>query len=574
MLDLKIGNARIVDGTGAPARSGDIGIRDGRIVNTGHIDEEARETLDARERTVCPGFIDIHTHYDAQIFWDGTASPSCYHGVTTIIGGNCGFSIAPLGPSAADYLMRMLARVEGMPLESLQAGVPWDWNSFGEYLDRFEGRLGVNAGFMVGHSALRTHVMGERAVGHEATDDELEQMVALLRASIKEGGMGFSSTISPTHNDGDGRPVPSRHASHEEILTLAGAIRDLPGTALEFLPGLGAFSEELKELMTQISLAADRPLNWNVLTPSANTIEMTKAQLSATDYARARGAEVLALTVPQPVTVRLNLYSGFVLDALPGWADLFQLSVEDRMRALRDMDKRAKLDRDARGDGAGPLAMLAQWGNMKIDETFKPENSHLRGRTVGEIATEAGKTPFDAMIDLALSEDLRTSFMPPTSGDDAESWAERARSWLDDRTVVGASDAGAHLDLIDTFAFSTQLLGNGVRKRRLLSIEEGVRQLTDVPARLYGLTDRGQVTEGHHADLVIFDEDRIGCGETFTKPDLPGGAGRLYAEAEGIHHVFVAGTEIVRQGEHTGALPGTVLRSGRDTQTVPLKGLR
>ena len=164
--------------------------------------------------------------------------------------------------------------------------------------------------------------------------------------------------------------------------------------------------------------------------------------------------------------------------------------------------------------------------------------------------------------------------MPPTSGDDAESWAERARSWLDDRTVVGASDAGAHLDLIDTFAFSTQLLGNGVRKRGLLSIEEAVRQLTDVPARLYGLTDRGRIAEGHHADLVIFDESRIGCGETFTKPDLPNGAGRLYAEAEGIDHVFVAGTEIVHQGEHTGALPGTVLRSGRDTETVPLEERR
>lgn len=574
MLDLKIKNARIVDGTGSSPHYGDIGIRDGRIASTGRVNEEARETLDAAERTVCPGFIDIHTHYDAQIFWDGTVSPSCYHGVTTVIGGNCGFSIAPLAPAAADYLMRMLARVEGMSLESLQIGVPWDWNSFGEYLDRFEGKLGVNAGFMVGHSAIRTHVMGERAVGHEATPDELKQMVALLRTSIQEGGMGFSSTISPTHNDGDGRPVPSRHASHEEILTLAGAIRDLPGTALEFLPGLGAFSEDIMELMTQISLAANRPLNWNVLTPSAQNTEMTKAQLSATDYARARGAEVVALTVPQPISVRLNLHSGFVLDALPGWAGLFQLSVEDRMQALRDPDKRAKLDRDATSDGAGPLAMLAQWANMRVDETFKPENDGLRGRTIGEIAAEAGKTPFDALVDLALSENLRTSFMPPTTGDDAESWAERARSWLDDRTVVGASDAGAHLDLIDTFAFSTQLLGNGVRKRGLLSMEEGVRQLTDVPARLYGLTDRGRIAEGHHADLVILDESRVGCGETFTKPDLPGGAGRLYAEAEGIEHVFVAGTEIVRQGEHTGARPGTVLKSGRDTQTVPLAGRR
>jgi N-acyl-D-aspartate/D-glutamate deacylase len=572
MLDLKITGGRLVDGTGAPPRSGDVGVRDGRIVALGSVDEDARETLDAAGRVVSPGFVDIHTHYDAQVFWDRIVSPSCYHGVTTVIGGNCGFSIAPLSDTAGDYLMRMLARVEGMPLESLRDGVPWNWCSFGEYLDLLEGKLGVHAGFMVGHSAIRRVVMGERAVGNEATPEELERMVALLRRSIQEGGIGFSTTISPTHNDGDGQPVPSRHASHEEFLALAGAIRDLPGTALEFLPGLGAFSEEIKELMTRVSLAANRPLNWNVLVPSAENTEMIEAQLSATDYARARGAEVLALTVPQPLTVRINLYSGFVFDALPGWAELFQLPIAERMQALRDPAKRAQLDADAKSEAAGPLRGLAQWGKMRVDETFEAENAAFRGRSVAEIAEELGKTPFDAMLDLAISEGLRTSFMPPSSGDDDASWKERSRTWHDDRTVVGASDAGAHLDLIDTFAFSTQLLGNGVRKRGLMSVEEGVRQLTDVPARLYGLTQRGQLAEGWHADLVVFDDSRVGCGATYTKLDLPGGAGRLYAEAEGIDHVFVAGTEIVRDGVHTGALPGTVLRSGRDTETVEVPG--
>ncbi|MEE3328703.1 MAG: amidohydrolase family protein [Myxococcota bacterium] len=570
MLDLKITNARIVDGTGNPPTHGDLGIKDGQIAAVGRVDETASQSLDPGGRSVCPGFIDIHTHYDAQVFWDATLSPSCYHGVTTVIGGNCGFSIAPLASTEADYLMRMLARVEGMPLESLQQGVPWNWRSFGEYLDQFDGKLGVNAGFMVGHSAIRTYVMGDRAVGHQATPDEIAAMVTLLQTSIQEGGLGFSSTISPTHNDGDGQPVPSRHASHEEILALAGAIRDLPGTALEFLPGLGAFSEEVMDLMTRVSLAANRPLNWNVLTPSADNQEMTSAQLAASDYARSRGAEVLALTVPQPISVRLNLHSGFVFDALPGWASLFQQPIEERMKTLRDPKAREKLDRDARGDGTGPLAQLANWAHMRVDETFESKNARLQGRTIGEIAQEAGTTPFDAMLDLSLSEGLRTSFMPPTSGDDAESWAARARSWVDDRTVIGASDAGAHLDLIDTFAFSTQLLGKGVRERGLLSFEEGIRQLTDVPARLYGLKGRGRIREGHHADLVIFDESRIGCGETSPRPDLPGDAGRLYAEAEGIDHVFVSGTEIVHQGEHTGALPGHVLRSGHDTETVGL----
>ena len=260
MLDVIIRGGKIVDGTGGPARHGDLGIRDGRIVAIGNVEEEARETIDAQGKVVAPGFVDIHTHYDAQVFWDGTLSPSSFHGITSVIGGNCGFSIAPLSPSAGGYLMRMLARVEGMPLESLEEGVPWNWKSFDDYLSQIEGTLSVNAGFMVGHCAIRRVVMGERAVGSEATAEELEQMVSLLHESLEQGGMGFSSTISPTHNDGEGKPVPSRHASREELIALAGAVRDHPGTTVEFLPGIGAFDEEKMQLMTDVSLAANRPV--------------------------------------------------------------------------------------------------------------------------------------------------------------------------------------------------------------------------------------------------------------------------------------------------------------------------
>jgi N-acyl-D-aspartate/D-glutamate deacylase len=574
MLDVRIEGGRIVDGTGAPAREGDVGIREGRIVALGDVDEPSRHRIDASGRVVCPGFVDVHTHYDAQVFWDGTLSPSCYHGVTSVVGGNCGFSIAPLSPDAGEYLMRMLARVEGMPLESLQAGVPWDWRSFGEYLERLEGRLAVNAGFMVGHSALRRVVMGERAVGHEATPEELEAMLALLRTSLGEGGLGFSSTISPTHNDGEGQPVPSRHASREELLALAGALRDFPGTTLEFLPGVGVFDEEKKALMSDLSLAANRPLNWNVLAPAAANREMVEAQLSATDYARERGAEVVALTVPQAMQVRLNLVGGFVFDALPGWADLFQQPLAERKRLLADPDYRRKLDEGAKSEGAGLLRGIARWEKMRIAETFADANQAYRGLTVGEVAEATGRTPFDAMIDVALADDLRTSFMPPSSGDRPEDWQARGRAWLDDRTVVGASDAGAHLDMIDTFALSTQVLGNGVRRHGVVGLEEGVRQLTDVPARLYGLRDRGRLHVGMRADVVVFDPDTIDCGPTYTRFDLPAGAGRLYADAAGIDHVLVNGVEIVQKGEHTGALPGTVLRSGRDTETVEVPGGR
>ena len=312
MLDLIITNAQIIDGTGAPAYEGAIGVKDGKIASVGDVDEAAQHTIDAKGQVVCPGFIDVHTHYDAQVFWDGTLSPSCYHGVTTVFGGFCGFSIAPLSPDAAPYLLNMLARVEGMPVSSLTEGVPWDWRSFGEYLAKLEGGLGVNAGFMAGHSAIRRVVMGERAVGHEATDAELDAMADLLDKSLDEGAMGFSSTISPTHNDADGQPVPSRHASREELVRLAGVCRDHAGTSLEFLPGVGYFSDDVIQLMSDLSTAAQRPLNWNVL--SAGPDSLMENQLSATDVARANGGEVLALTVPQPITLRINLYGGFIFD--------------------------------------------------------------------------------------------------------------------------------------------------------------------------------------------------------------------------------------------------------------------
>jgi N-acyl-D-aspartate/D-glutamate deacylase len=468
--------------------------------------------------------------------------------------------------------MRMLARVEGMPLESLQQGVPWDWRSFGEYLDRLESRLAVNAGFMVGHSALRRVVMGERAVGHEATDVELEAMCALLATSLREGGMGFSSTISPTHNDGDGHPVPSRHASREELLALARVVRDFPGTTIEFLPGVAQFGDEQKQLMTDLSLAARRPLNWNVLAPGAGNGDYVAAQLSATDFARERGAEVIALTVPQAMTVRLNLLSGFVFDAFPGWAAFFQLPVAERLVKLRDPSFRKQLDENANSEGAGMLRGLARWENMRIIETFSEATEGCAGKTVGEIAEAEGKTPFDAMIDIAIADGLKTSFMPPGAGDSEADWQARGRVWQDDRAVIGASDAGAHLDMIDTFALATQVLGNGVRRHGVMSLEQAVHQLTDVPARLWGLRERGRLEEGWHADITIFDAETIESGPTYTRHDLPAGAGRLYADAYGIAHVFVAGTEIIRDGEHTGALPGTVLRSGRDTDTVEVPG--
>ncbi|MFP6599718.1 MAG: amidohydrolase family protein [Deltaproteobacteria bacterium] len=568
MLDLIISGGTVVDGTGVPGKRADVGIAGGRVVTVGEVDDSASRTIDADGLVVAPGFVDIHTHYDAQVFWDGGLTPSSIHGVTTVVGGNCGFSIAPLTDDSGEYLMNMLARVEGMPLDSLRQGCPWDWRSFADYLDALEGNISINAGFLVGHCAIRRAVMGERSVGEKATAEDLSAMEALLEESLEGGGLGFSSTWAPTHNDGAGQPVPSRHADREELLRLCRATGRHEGTTLEFIPAIGEFSPEIQDLMASMSCEADRPLNWNVLTVQSFMPDVYRAQLEASDLAAAQGGRVVALSLPQTMSLRLNLTSGFILDALPEWAPVLALPLDERRRAFADPDVRSRLAAGAASPEAGLLGFLANWENMTIAETFEPANKELAGRKLGEVAAERGKSPFEVFCDLSVDEDLRTSFSPFIPGDDEDSWKLRAEVWQDERVVVGGSDAGAHLDMIDTFACATTLLGPGRRDRGLIGLEDAVHQLTDVPARLYGLKGRGRLAEGWAADVCVFDPETIGPKQLHTRSDLPAGASRLYAEAAGIEHVIVGGTEAVCAGELTGDRPGRVLRSGRDTETV------
>ncbi len=567
MLDVVIRGGEVVDGTGSARRRADVGIRDGQVTAVGAVDEDASRVVDADGRVVAPGFVDIHTHYDAQVLWDPATTPSPFHGVTTVVGGNCGFTIAPVEPSETEYLTRMLARVEGMPLESLVAGVPYDWRSFGEYLGRLDGSLAVNAGFLVGHSALRRVVMGDDAVGHEAKDDQVEAMARLLGESIAAGGLGFSSSQATTHNDGNGDPVPSRSATPDELVALAAEAGRHVGTTLEFIPAVGGFEERHLDLMARMSAAADRPLNWNVLVPNAARAEYAWKALEASDYAAARGGRVLALTVPDVMKTHLTFKAGFVLDALPGWAKTMALPPEEKMRALADPAERARLAERATSKEAGMLRGVANWQNMTLVETFAPENEGLAGRRVGDVAAERGGDPFDVLLDIVLADELRTVLLPPLAGNDDASWELRRDIWRDERAVVGASDAGAHLDMLSTFSYSTAML-RSCRERNLMALEEAVHLLTDRQARLYGIRGRGRIAEGWHADLVIFDEDRIAPAPVVWRNDLPAGAGRLYAGAEGIDRVLVNGVEIVRDGELTGERPGTLLRSGRDTDTV------
>jgi len=577
MLDLKITGGTIVDGSGRSRFKGDVGVRDGRIVAVGSVAEDAHETIDATGRIVAPGFIDVHTHYDAQVFWDPALSPSCFHGVTTILGGFCGFSIAPMAPHAADYLMKMLARVEGMPLETLQMAVPWNWESFGEFLASFEGKVGLNAGFFAGHSAIRRIVMGERAVGEKCTPEELEQMKALLHQSLEQGALGFSSTISASHNDGAGNPVPSRWADYREIVELTRCVSDHEGTGIELLPDVD-FGPGDPELITELSIAGNRPVNWNALiVMGTSPAERAKMQLAVSDFARARGGEVIALTVPCTPAAYVNFRTGFALDVNPGmWREMFKWPVDVRIERLKnDPALRQQLKDDvATVSDDAMMSFVSHIAEFKVASVAAEKNKKHEGRLIGEIAAEEGRDPLDVMLDIALDDNLDATFIPNFGSNDRDSYVLRGKLWQDDRTLIGASDAGAHMDMIDTFSFSTTVLEQGVRNHGVISLEDAVYQMTDRAARYMGLIDRGLLKEGHHADIVVFDDAKVACKPTYPRYDVPGNQFRLYAEAEGIDHVIVNGVEIVRKGEHTGKLPGTVLRSGRDTRTVPLDVMR
>ena len=571
MFDLLIKGAQVIDGTGSNRFTGDVGVVGDRILDIGNLNgATAAEVIEAEGKVLSPGFVDVHTHLDAQIFWDETLSPSPLHGVTSVIGGNCGFTIAPLGddPEVGDYLMRMLSRVEGMPLQCLQEGVPWNWKTTSEYFDAIGDNLSINAGFKVGHSALRRVVMGPASTERESSPDELLAMQDLLREGLEAGGIGFSSSWSRTHNDPFGNKVPSRYASREEMIALCSVLSEFEGTSLEFIPSLGPFEPWAMELMSDMSVAANSPLNWNVLNINARTLEDGKAKLEAGDVASASGGKVVALTVPMTLALHLNFLGGFVLDALPEWENFILLSKEDKLAALRDPDTRKILDENAQQEG--PLRNVAHWGAKTIFHTKADENADFVGKTVYEISEITGKSPWDTLVDIAIADDLETSFGNPVNDEPDADWEARVEVWRDSRAVIGASDAGAHLDLFLSSNYSTYMLGEAVRKRSLLPLEEAIHLLTEVPAELYGLRDRGTLKKGSFADMVIMDELTIGSNPITIRNDLPLGAQRLFADATGIESVFCNGKKIVHQGNFTNARPGNLLRSGTHTQNPPL----
>ena len=572
MYDLLIQGGLMVDGTGAPRVTADVAVVDGRIAAIGELaGSGATEVIDATGKVVCPGFVDPHTHYDAQLFWDPYATPSCQHGITSVVMGNCGFSIAPLGDdSDAEYLAAMLVRVEGMSPAALAEGVDWNWRSFGDFLGRFEGNLGVNVAGMVGHSALRRMVMKDDAVSREATPAELVEMQRVLAESLEAGGLGLSTSRSFTHSDGDGMPVPSRTAAVDEVVALCGVCADYPGTTLEWVADgcMNGFTDDEVDLMTRMSLAARRPVNWNVLTIDAARPDDYRNQLTACDRVAEAGGRAVALTMPILVGMNMHFHSFCALYSLPDWGDVMNMELAEKVAALGDPKTRRFLEERAASPDAGVFSRLTGWGLYRIGDTFSDANDGLKGRLVGDIARERGQRDFYTLLDIVLADDLRTVLWPGPTDDDPSSWLMRQAAWDHDHVMIGGSDAGAHLDRMAGASYTTQWLADCLRGQGLATVEGAIAHMTDVPARFFGLVERGRLTEGWHADVVVFDPETVGAGEFLLKHDLPGNSPRLYADAFGIERVYVNGTCTIVDGQPAGELPGVVLRSGTDTETV------
>jgi N-acyl-D-aspartate/D-glutamate deacylase len=567
VLDYLIKGGTVVDGTGTEPYVADVGISDGRIVQVGEVGDAASTTLDAGGLLVTPGFVDPHTHYDAQLHWDGWATPSGLHGVTSVIAGNCGFTLAPLKEEDALYTQRMMSRVEGMPLESLEVGPSWDWHSFGDFLDRLDGQVAVNAGFLVGHCALRRYVLGEDAVERPSSDDEVEAIAGLLRECLDAGGLGLSLSRSYTHTDGDGRPVPSRLASEEEVFRLCGVVGEYEGTSMEAITDacIHGFDDDSAEFMAQMSAHARRPLNWNLLQIASTRASYVENQLRPSVRARELGGRVVALSMPVASDSARTLGFYCTWWMAPGWDEILSLPLAEKKAKLGDPAVRARLLEAAQGPDAGIGGDAARMGTYSFGVTRAAQNKGLDGRLVADVAAERGVDDLTCVVEASAAEDFDLDFWPvrPSNLDDDPSY--RVRMWQSPDVLIGGSDAGAHLDHTLGSAYPTRFLADVLRGTRILPVEQAVRLMTDVPARLFGLRGRGRVSPEWIADIAVIDPENVGSTPTHRSYDLPGGAYRMMAEPHGVVRVLVNGVETICDGKPTGRRAGTVLRSGRDT---------
>ena len=560
-LDLVIKGGTVVDRTGAPARTADVGTTDGKIVDIGRISKRAaRESIDADGLLVTPGFVDIHTHYDAQLHWDPTASPASWHGVTTLMMGNCGFTLAPSKPEDLEWLLLMLSRVEGMSADALRAGVPFTGGTLGEFLAGLDGNLGVNVGANVGHCAVRRYVMGDDASERAATDDEIAQMRLLVRDALDQGAIGFTSSQLELHVAHDGRGVPSNHAQPDELIALASVLRDVGRGSIEFIPRtfLNGYDDADRELVLAMARASGRPVHLNTLTLLPHAPDGWSRSLEFAQAAHDMGLEVHPMFATNRQGAHFSLDSTFLFDEMPSFRDTLTLPEPRRSEKLRDPAVRDQM-RTEIADPRG-RSFVFVWQVVRVETVHRLEHNPFVNRSVWEIAQDQGKDPLDAFLDLSLSEDLRMQFVlaaPP----DAKRRAVTEALVTSPLVMAGSSDGGAHLLSFCGADFTTRLIDEWTPD--VLSIEAAVARVTSVPARAYGLADRGTLEPGKAADVLLIDRERLSAGDTprYLR-DFPAGSGRYVVDATGYHAVIVNGETLLEDGVDTGQRAGVVLRAG------------
>jgi|SRR5579884_1640355 len=551
--DIVIRGGTVVDGTGGPPRPADVAISGDRITAVGDGLHGTVE-LDAGGQVVAPGFVDIHTHYDAQVFWDPRLTPSSHHGVTTVVAGNCGFSIAPVRRPDVPLLARTLQHVEDMSFDTLSVGVPWDeFETFPQYLDAVQRRgVALNYACYVGHTAVRIYVMGDEGYERPATDDELARMQQVVAESMAGGAIGFATSASPTHNGDGGRPVPSRVADLAELHALLRPVHEAGRGVVALLPG-GVYSNEQ---MFELQRSVGRPVTWTALLTVKNYPYHEKV-VAEHDAARAEGVEVWPQVSCRPLVFQMNLAEPFTLNSRESFAAIMGHSHEERLAAYRDPAWRQTAWADLSGANGG---FPFNWPAVSVAES--PSRPDLVDRPVVALAEEWGCTPLDVVLDISLQDDLKTRFWSVVANDDKEGIA-----WLlpRDNVLLGLADSGAHVSQLCDACFATDLLGNWVRDRQVMSLERAVHKLTAEPAGVYGLADRGVLAPGMRADVCVFDPDTVAPGPLRRLWDFPADGERLTADSPvGVTHVLVNGVVIRRDGapDDAGldARPGQVLR--------------